>query len=289
VRAAASRSYRCTVFPDPIAPGRAIAPELARDFFVIAPDQRGFGGSDRPDGVEAYRTDQIVADLIALADILELKQFTLVGHDWGGAVAWLAACAIRPDRAAGHRQRATSARLPESVIEDEGARRLAIYSAPSAAAARKGIRRWVSTPSSPSRSAAIPVSRHLRGGERAYLDDWGQPGALTAMLNWYQRKRALSCRDRQAQFRRRIGQICPSPSRDADAGGGQLGDKACSRSSSGAPRSRSTTCESWRWKGPAISIPGRLSSLCSPQFATSWPRRPTADRRPLAIFSLIAK
>ena len=61
-------------FPESHRTWRAIAPELARDFFVIAPDQRGFGGSDRPDGVEAYRTDRIVADLIALADVLELKQ-----------------------------------------------------------------------------------------------------------------------------------------------------------------------------------------------------------------------
>ena len=58
---------------------------------MIAPDQRGFGASDKPEGVESYKTDQILEDLIALADALKLERFTLVGHDWGGAVAWLAA------------------------------------------------------------------------------------------------------------------------------------------------------------------------------------------------------
>ena len=76
---------------------------------MIAPDQRGFGASDKPEGVEQYRTEKIVDDLIALADALELERFTLVGHDWGGAVAWLAALR-HPERiaAARHRQRAAS-------------------------------------------------------------------------------------------------------------------------------------------------------------------------------------
>src|SRR3954467_14690828 len=70
-------------FPESHRTWREVAPALARDFRVIAPDQRGFGASDKPEGVENYRADTVVADLIALADALGLGQFTLVGHDWG--------------------------------------------------------------------------------------------------------------------------------------------------------------------------------------------------------------
>ena len=55
------------------------------------PDQRGFAGSDRPQDVAAYSTDNLVDDIFALADALGLERFALVGHDWGGAIAWPAA------------------------------------------------------------------------------------------------------------------------------------------------------------------------------------------------------
>ena len=115
-------------FPESHRTWRDVAPDLARDFFVVAPDQRGFAGSDKPEGVEAYRTDRIVEDLLALADILVLKRFTLVGHDWGGAVAWLAALR-HPGRIA--RLVAVNAPHPlifqKSLIEDEAQRAASQY------------------------------------------------------------------------------------------------------------------------------------------------------------------
>ncbi|MGZ8997461.1 MAG: alpha/beta fold hydrolase, partial [Allosphingosinicella sp.] len=78
-------------FPESHRTWREVAPALAGQYRVIAPDQRGFGGSDKPEGVEQYKADRIVEDLMALADALGIGRFTLVGHDWGGAVAWLAA------------------------------------------------------------------------------------------------------------------------------------------------------------------------------------------------------
>ncbi|MCA9911937.1 MAG: alpha/beta fold hydrolase, partial [Anaerolineae bacterium] len=55
---------------------------------VIAPDQRGYNLSDKPEGVDAYGLDQLAADVIGLIDALGYEQVNLVGHDWGAAVSW---------------------------------------------------------------------------------------------------------------------------------------------------------------------------------------------------------
>ena len=66
-------------------------------FHVIAPDQRGYGGTDKPHPVESYTMLHLVGDLVGLLDALGVASATIVGHDWGAAVAWNAAL-IRPDR-----------------------------------------------------------------------------------------------------------------------------------------------------------------------------------------------
>ena len=70
--------------------------EFGRDYFAVAPDMRGYNLSDKPDDVSAYSMRLLSGDIFALARSLGYEQFRLVGHDWGGVVAW--ACAIRrPD------------------------------------------------------------------------------------------------------------------------------------------------------------------------------------------------
>ncbi|MGB7418296.1 MAG: alpha/beta hydrolase [Erythrobacter sp.] len=54
----------------------------------IAPDQRGYRNSSKPQEVEAYTPDKLVGDIFLLADALNVATFTIVGHDWGGALAW---------------------------------------------------------------------------------------------------------------------------------------------------------------------------------------------------------
>ena len=54
----------------------------------IAPDQRGYRGSSKPQEVEAYTPDKLIGDIFLLADALGVEKFTIVGHDWGGAIAW---------------------------------------------------------------------------------------------------------------------------------------------------------------------------------------------------------
>jgi pimeloyl-ACP methyl ester carboxylesterase len=58
---------------------------------AIAPDQRGYSAGARPEGEAAYATELIVGDALALMDALGHARFHLVGHDWGGQIAWLIA------------------------------------------------------------------------------------------------------------------------------------------------------------------------------------------------------
>ena len=78
-------------FPESHRTWRGVAPLLEDSFRLIMPDQRGFAGSDRPFDVEEYATDKLIGDIFALAETLGVERFALVGHDWGGAIAWPAA------------------------------------------------------------------------------------------------------------------------------------------------------------------------------------------------------
>ncbi|MCG2633497.1 MAG: alpha/beta hydrolase [Gammaproteobacteria bacterium] len=71
-----------------------LIPELARNFRVIAPDLRGLGDSSRPTG--GYDKKTVALDVIQLLEQLDCKRIQLVGHDWGGAVAY-ALAAQRPE------------------------------------------------------------------------------------------------------------------------------------------------------------------------------------------------
>lgn len=64
-------------------------PALARaGYRVVAPDQRGYNLSDKPKGVCHYRIDHLTADIVGLIRALGREWATIVGHDWGGVVAW---------------------------------------------------------------------------------------------------------------------------------------------------------------------------------------------------------
>jgi len=73
---------------------RALA---AAGFRAIAPDQRGYGETDSPKPIEAFTVRNLVADIVGMLDALEIGKCVIVGHDWGGFVAWSAAM-MAPDR-----------------------------------------------------------------------------------------------------------------------------------------------------------------------------------------------
>lgn len=75
-------------FPDSHRTWRHQIAHLSGRYRCIAPDQRGYRGSSKPVGVENYTPDKLIGDVFQLADALGVGPFTIVGHDWGGAIAW---------------------------------------------------------------------------------------------------------------------------------------------------------------------------------------------------------
>jgi pimeloyl-ACP methyl ester carboxylesterase len=75
-------------FPDSHRTWRHQIAHLSGRYRCIAPDQRGYRGSSKPKGVESYTPDKLIGDVFQLADALGIGPFTVVGHDWGGAIAW---------------------------------------------------------------------------------------------------------------------------------------------------------------------------------------------------------
>lgn len=165
-------------------------PYLAeRGFRVIAPDQRGYNLSDKPAGVDAYRIGELARDVVGLIDALGYEAVHLVGHDWGAAVAWWTA-ALFPER------------LKKLVILNVP------YPTLMTRAYREGnfaqlLKSWYifyfQIPRLPEALASLGghygMAQMLRRSGQPgtfaetdfaeYRKAWAQPGAMTAMLNWY--------------------------------------------------------------------------------------------------------
>lgn len=165
-----------------------IGPLVEQGFRVIIPDLRGYNLSDKPTAIAAYTMETLVADVIGLADADGRRTFRLVGHDWGGVIAY--ATALRhPDRV--ERMAAIAAPHPRIRVRQAVRRRTQMLRSlyilffqlprlPEALLQARGfaVMRWMLNASS---------RRGLFSSEELdrYVAAWEQPGALTAMLNYY--------------------------------------------------------------------------------------------------------
>jgi len=87
-------------FPELAYSWRHQIPVLAEaGYHVLAPDQRGYGGSSRPQAIEAYNVHELTADLVGLLDDIGAERAVWIGHDWGAIVVWNAPL-LHPDRVA---------------------------------------------------------------------------------------------------------------------------------------------------------------------------------------------
>jgi pimeloyl-ACP methyl ester carboxylesterase len=167
---------------------RQIDALAAAGYRVWAPDQRGYGRSSKPKAVQDYTLDKLAQDVAGLIEAAGASQAAVVGHDWGGAVAWWLA-SDRPELV----QRLIILNVPHPAV----LRRL-ILSNP-----RQTLRSWymfvIQIPWlmdwAASRNRFEPLAEGMRTSSRPgtftaadlehYREAWSQPGAITAMLNWY--------------------------------------------------------------------------------------------------------
>lgn len=83
----------CHGFPESWYSWRHQLPALAdAGYHVVAPDQRGYGQTDRPEAIEAYNILQLTADIVGLVNALNKDHAIVVGHDWGAVVARCRSC-----------------------------------------------------------------------------------------------------------------------------------------------------------------------------------------------------
>ncbi len=175
-------------FPELWIGWREVMRGMALDFHVVAPDQRGYGGSSVPAGVEAYRARHLVADIASLADRLSPdRPFVLAGHDWGASVAYAFAMA-HPERLT-HLVVANGihpACFQRALFDNEAQRRASQYinwlknEQADALLAEDDYRRLMRmiTGFSPAQWMTPDVAAEYRAA-------WRRPGVLTGMLNWY--------------------------------------------------------------------------------------------------------
>jgi pimeloyl-ACP methyl ester carboxylesterase len=151
---------------------------------AVAFDQRGYSPGVRPAEVAAYGPEELIGDVLAVADALGWQRFDLVGHDWGSAVGWMTAAA-HPKRL----RTLTAVSVPHGAAlvaalrEDPDQRRRSAYNelfrtpgeAERVLLDEGGLRRIYD---------GLPAERIER-----YVERFSEPGALTAALNWYRAMR----------------------------------------------------------------------------------------------------
>ena len=157
--------------------------EFGKDHHAVAVDMRGYNLSSKPERVEDYRMPHLVGDVAALIGHLEAEKAVLVGHDWGGAVAWAFALA-HPEML----ERLVIINAPHPAVfareiagnpeQQQASGYMNLFRSPEAEAVlSKDNYAWL---------RQIFASQAFSDEDRqAYLAAWSQPGALTGGLNYY--------------------------------------------------------------------------------------------------------
>jgi pimeloyl-ACP methyl ester carboxylesterase len=171
-------------FPETSFEWRKQLPVLAAaGYRAVAPDQRGYASLARPENVDAYQIDELVSDAIGFVDALGVGRFHLVGHDWGGAVAWYLA-ARHGDRVRTLTVVSTPhpAALGHSIAHGEQREKSAYmlrFRDPSAEAM------FLDNDAARLRALYEGSGLHDATAAAEYVRVLTEPGALTGGLNWY--------------------------------------------------------------------------------------------------------
>jgi pimeloyl-ACP methyl ester carboxylesterase len=190
-----------------------VLPAFADQWYAVAPDQRGYARSAKPENLDAYRIKYLVRDVLTLAEQLSPgRPFALVGHDWGASVAYATAIAA-PRRVS--RLAVINGVHPgpfqKALLEDEAQRRASTYMhelCDPTAETRLSANGFAALFDLLGRFGAVDwLTEHKRA---AYLAAWSQPGALTGMLNWYRASPLLVPRPREAVDAANAPQLDPA-------------------------------------------------------------------------------
>ena len=156
-----------------------------RGWLCVAPDLRGYNLSDKPEGVEPYRVKHLMADVLALGAHYASGKFTLVAHDWGGAVAWAVAIgeSQRAERRISHLVMINSPHpyifwreLSNNPAQQEASAYMNLFRLPKAERVL----------SESGYALLLSAFGHFDKAWAAELvQAWSQPGALTGGLNYY--------------------------------------------------------------------------------------------------------
>ncbi|RMF77208.1 MAG: alpha/beta hydrolase [Chloroflexi bacterium] len=165
-----------------------IEPLASAGYHVIVPDQRGYNLSDKPKDVAAYNLDVLANDILALGTSMEYEKVALVGHDWGGAVAWWFASKYPQHVSKLIILNAPHHRVMREALRNDPAQRrrswyMRYFQLPWLPEASMRLFNW--------RGLIEPLKRSAKKDTFSeedwvcYRAAWSQPGAMTAMLNWY--------------------------------------------------------------------------------------------------------
>jgi pimeloyl-ACP methyl ester carboxylesterase len=165
-----------------------VRPLANAGYRVVVPDQRGYNVSDKPDRASAYHLDELARDVVGLVDDCGRETAHVAGHDWGAAVAWWLAL-HHPDRL----ETLTAVNVPHPSAMRQALRRrwsqrlrswyflaFQVPLVPETVARLGGFRLLERTMAETSLPGTFTAEDFAR-----YREAWAQPGALTAMIDWY--------------------------------------------------------------------------------------------------------
>lgn len=177
-------------FPEYWGVWRGVMRELEREYQLIAPDLRGYHLTSRPEGVEHYRVEHLVGDVLGLVDHLGLARASFLVQDWGALVGW-SFLFRHPERV----ERFITLTMTHPALfyrdlrtnpqQQKASQYMLLFRQPGAAEAALQANDFAVFRQSIFADARQHGAQLSEEEEREWVEVWRQPGALTASLNYY--------------------------------------------------------------------------------------------------------
>eukprot|EP01094_Clydonella_sp_ATCC50884_P020518 TRINITY_DN4275_c1_g2_i1.p1 TRINITY_DN4275_c1_g2~~TRINITY_DN4275_c1_g2_i1.p1 ORF type:complete len:373 (+),score=102.79 TRINITY_DN4275_c1_g2_i1:103-1119(+) len=160
---------------------------VERGFFVVAPDQRGYNTSSKPENVLDYSVEHLALDVIHIIDHFNRPKAVVVGHDWGGVVAWYMG-ATHPERV----ERLAILNVPHPTVMSHTLRSsltqlrnswyIFFFQVPLVPELKMRMNNfyWITGALAMAKPGTFPL--HV---VRMYHESWSQAGCIEGMLGWY--------------------------------------------------------------------------------------------------------